>query len=379
MMARDYYDVLGVERSAAPAEIKRAYRRLAMEVHPDRNPGDPTAGERFKEATEAYEVLRDPDTRSRYDRFGHAGVRGSARGAEFDLSDALRAFMRDFGGFEEMFGRGRGPRGGRSQGPLRGSDAQMRMRVTLEEVAAGVEKTIRAKLLQTCETCAGRGSVSGAPAPCPLCGGRGEVRQSQRSIFGQFVSVQPCPRCQGEGTIVTDPCQDCDGEGRVRRERRIKVRIPAGVETGNYLTLRAEGNVGPRGGPPGDLLVVIEVKPHDVFERQGDEILLELSLSIPQAALGTTVEVPTLYGSATLPIPAGTQSGSVLPLPGRGIPRLGTAGDRGDQLIRVTVWIPTKLSADERRQLQLLAESENFVPPDGAKGFWRKMKAAFTA
>lgn len=375
MAPRDFYEVLGVERTASPEEIKRAYRRLAMQYHPDRNPDDVAAEEKFKEATEAYEILRDPDHRSRYDRFGHAGIRGAARGAsfhDFDLSDALRAFMRDFGGFEDLFG----PQRQRRRGPLGGSDVQMRLEVTLEEVAAGVDKTIRAKLLQRCETCGGKGTASGEPAPCPTCGGRGEVRQAQRSIFGQFVSVHPCPRCGGEGKIVTDPCRACDGEGRVREDRRIKVRIPPGVEAGNYLTLRGEGNVGPRGGPPGDLLVIIDVAEHSIFQRHGDDVVMELVIAFPQAALGAEVEVPTLGEPATLEITAGAQPGDVLRMPGRGIPHLGGKG-RGDQLVQLHVWVPTRLSPEERRNLEALAGSRNFQPPEGEKGFWRKMREAF--
>lgn len=377
MAERDYYDVLGVDRSASPEEIKRAYRRLAMEHHPDRNPADPEASEKFREASRAYEVLHDPEMRSRYDQFGHAGVGSTGAGfGDFDLSDALRAFMRDFGGFEDLFGRSRG-RGGRSRGPLRGSDVQTRLRVSLEEVAAGVEKTIRVKLLQRCDTCAGKGSASGEPATCPTCQGAGEVRQAQRSIFGQFVSVHVCPRCEGQGKVVTDPCKACGGEGRLREDRRIKVRIPAGVESGNYLTLRGEGNVGPRGGPHGDLLIVIEVEPHPLFERHGDDVLLDLGISFPQAALGAEIEVPTLNGPATLAVPPGTQSGDVLRLPGRGIPRLG-GGPTGDQLAQVSVWVPTRLSTEERRAIESLADAENFIPPKSGKGFWSKVREAFT-
>jgi molecular chaperone DnaJ len=348
-----------------------------MQYHPDRNPDDPDAGEKFREASRAYEILHDPETRTRYDQFGHAGVGGVGGGfADFDLSDALRAFMRDFGGFEDLFGRSRG-RGGRSRGPLRGSDVQTRLKVTLEEVATGIEKTLRVKLLQRCAVCGGRGSTTGEPETCPTCQGAGEVRQAQRSIFGQFVSLHVCPRCEGEGKVVTDPCRSCGGEGRAREEKRIKVRIPAGVESGNYLTLRREGNVGPRGGPQGDLLIVIEVEPHEVFERRGDDVLLELGVSFPQAALGAEIEVPTLNGTATLAVPPGTQSGEILRLAGRGIPRLG-GGARGDLLAQVSVWVPSRLSADERSALERLGESENFIPPKSGKGFWSKVREAFT-
>ncbi|MDX1623237.1 MAG: molecular chaperone DnaJ [Gemmatimonadota bacterium] len=384
MTPRDYYEVLGVERDATEDDIKRAYRKLAMENHPDRNPDDPEAEVRFKEATEAYEVLRDAEKRARYDRFGHAGVGGRSGGAyqEFDISDALRAFMRDFGGFEDLFGQGRrrrrGRGRGRSRGPLRGSDAQMKLEVTLPEVVEGVERTLRARLLRECEACDGKGSASGDPARCPTCGGRGEVQRAQRSIFGQFVSVRTCPRCEGEGTIITDPCRECGGEGRVREERRIKVRIPPGVESGNYLTLRGEGNAGPRGGPKGDLLIVVEVAEHELFERHGTDVVMDLSISFPQAALGDEIELPTLLDSATLRIPAGTQSGEILRIPGEGLPPLG-GGKRGDQLVQITVWVPDRLSGEEREHVEALAGSENLAPPEDERGFWRRMKEAFTA
>jgi molecular chaperone DnaJ len=378
MAERDYYEILGVDRVAPPEEIKRAYRRLAMQYHPDRNPDDPQALERFREATRAYEVLHNPDLRARYDQFGHAGVGSGPRGGfgDFDLSDALRAFMRDFGGFEDLFGRSRG-RGGRSRGPLRGSDVQTRLRVSLEEVATGVEKTLRVKLLQRCVVCGGKGTTEGEATTCPTCQGSGEMRQAQRSIFGQFVSVHVCPRCEGEGKVITDPCSACNGEGRTREDRRIKVRIPAGVESGNYLTLRGEGNAGPRGGPQGDLLIVIDVAPHETFQRSGDDVVFDLGISFPQAALGAEIEVPTLNGPATLAVPPGTQSGDVLRLSGRGIPRLG-GGARGDQLAQVSVYVPTRLSGDERRALEALSDAENFQPPRSGRGFWSKVKEAFT-
>lgn len=377
MTPRDYYEILDVDRDASQEEIKRAYRKVAMRYHPDRNPDDAEAESLFKEAAEAYEILRSPDQRSRYDQFGHAGVhRGAgAGGFHFDLGDALRAFMRDFGGFDDLFGA-RGRRGG-ARGPLRGSDVQIKMRVTLEEVSTGVERSIRAKLLQSCEECAARGTIDEEPTSCSACEGTGEIRQAQRSIFGQFVSVQPCPRCGGEGTVIVNPCDECGGEGRTRREQRIKVKIPAGVQTGNYLTLRGEGNAGPRGGPPGDLLVVIEETPHSVFERHGRDVVLAQGVSFPQAALGAEIEVPTLNGPQRLKVPAGTQSGTVLKLAGAGIPDVSGDG-RGDQLVQVAVFVPTRLSEEDRLHLEALAESENLDPPPGEKGFWRRMKETFT-
>ena len=379
-MSRDYYAVLGVGRDAAPEEIKRAYRRLAMRHHPDRNPEDAAAEARFKEATEAYEILKDPEKRATYDRFGHAGVRGGPAGPDgFDLSDALSAFMRDFGGFagfDELFGAANRARGAAAR---RGADVQVRLRLTLEEVAAGVEKTLTLPILDPCPDCDGTGSATRQRVSCPACGGRGEVRQARRSIFGQFVNVVECARCRGEGAVVERPCRTCGGEARVRREKRVKVRIPPGVATGNYLTLRGQGNVGSRSGLRGNVVVVLEVQEHELFRRDGDDVVLEQAISFPQAALGTTLTVPTLDGPAELAVPPGTQSGAVLALRGRGIPRL-SGGGRGDQRVRIRVWTPVKLSPEERRLLEQLAGHENQQPPAGARGsgLWEKMKEVFT-
>ncbi|HEY7460891.1 MAG TPA: molecular chaperone DnaJ [Gemmatimonadota bacterium] len=380
-MTRDYYEVLGVGREADAEEIKRAYRRLAMQHHPDRNPGDPRAEASFKEATEAYEVLRDPQKRSTYDRFGHAGMRGGfAGGADgFDLSDALRAFMRDFGGlgaFEELFGGGESRRA--ASGPRRGSDVQVRVRLSLEEVAAGAEKTLNLAILETCPACEGTGSETRERIRCPTCGGEGEIRQARRSIFGQFVNVTTCPRCGGSGRAVEKPCPACAGEGRQRKEKRVKVKIPPGVATGNYLTLRGQGNVGANGGPHGNVIVVVEVLDHEVFQRDDDDVLLEQTIPFTTAALGGPITVPTLEGPAELAVPAGTQSGQVLSLKGRGIPRLSAKG-RGDLRVHVRVWTPTKLSAEERRLLDELSRSENLKPPAARGTFWEKMKEVFSA
>ncbi len=378
-MPRDYYDVLGVSRGASPEELKRAYRQLAMAHHPDRNPHDSGAEARFKEATEAYEVLKDPQKRSAYDRYGHAGVRGGYGGADgFDLSDALQTFMRDFGGFagfEEIFGRSSRPR----PSSRRGNDLQVRVQLTLPEVATGVEKTLTLAVLEPCAACAATGSETGQRARCPECGGAGELRQARRSIFGQFVNVVTCPRCAGEGTVVERPCRTCGGDGRQRREKKVKVRIPPGVSTGNYLTLRGQGNVGPTGGGRGNVMVVVEVLEHEDFRREGDDVLLEHAISFSQAALGATVTIPTLEGPAELTIPPGTQSGTVLALRGKGIPHLSAKG-RGDLLVQVRVWTPVRLSPEERRLLEELAEFENQRPPSGARpGFWDKVKEVFSA
>lgn len=383
---RDYYEVLGVERSADGDTIKKAYRKLALQYHPDRNGGDKDAEDKFKEATEAYEVLRDTDKRGMYDRYGHAGVkRGGAGGggaaggfAGFGFEDALNIFMRDFGGgFEDLFGgrRGRG-------GAQKGKDLQVRVPITLHEVATGVRKSIRVRTLDPCDTCSGSGSADDSgPETCTTCQGAGQVRTVQRSVFGQFVSASVCPTCRGEGKIVKNPCKACNGDGRQRGERTIDVDIPAGVSTDNYLTLRGAGNAGPRGGPRGDVLAVIEVEDDARFEREGSDLSYELSLSFSQAALGVELEVPTVYGDEALRVPAGTQSGEVMVLRGKGLPHLG-GGGRGDQHVHVHVWTPTELSAEEQELFRKLAELEGPAPREGGrrgKGFWGRVKDAFAA
>lgn len=380
----DYYERLGVGRDADTDEIKKAYRRLAMEYHPDRNQGSTEAEARFKEVTEAYEVLRDPDKRSAYDRFGASGVRGAGgAGFEgFDFSDALEIFMRDFGGFggfEEVFGGRRGgPRGGRQ----RGQNLRVRLPLTLEEVARGVTKRIRVSVLEACDDCRGTGGAGGAePVPCSVCGGSGQERVAQRSVFGQFVSVTPCRRCGGEGRTVERPCPTCMGEGLVRREREVEVEVPAGVSSENYLTLRGSGNAGPRGGPPGDLLVLFDVADDPRFLRDGADLLLELRVTFAQAALGSEVEVPTVGEPARVTIPAGTQSGTVLRLRGLGLPDLNRRGS-GDLLVRVVLWTPERLSAEQEELFLRLRDLEE-APPSSAdaeerKGFWSRVKEAFT-
>ncbi len=390
MAKRDYYEILEVDRNATAEDIKKSYRRQAVKYHPDKNPGDKQAEEKFKEATEAYEVLRDPEKRAGYDRYGHAqpftggggggGAGGGYGGYSFDLNDALNAFMRDFGGFgfEDLFGGGGGGGRGRRGADARGRDLQVRLKLSLEEVAKGVEKTLKINLDQPCPDCGGAGTRNGKTSACPECHGTGQVRNVQRSIFGQFVSVGACGRCQGAGQVIEDPCPTCHGEGRVRKERKVKVKIPAGVSTGNYLTLRGQGNAGQRGGPAGDLIVLIEVEEHPDFERHGDDILYDLPISFSQAALGAEVEVPTLDGRARLTIPAGTQTGKILRMRGKGVPHLNSSG-RGDQLVRVTVWTPTRLSVRERELLEELATVESQSPPAAGRGFWKRMREAFSA
>jgi|SRR6267378_5917820 len=364
MARRDYYEVLGVAKGASEDEIKKAYRKLAFENHPDRNPGDKAAEQRFKEATEAYEVLRDREKRQRYDQFGHApapgsGPQGGVDFSGFDLADALRAFMRDFGGdaggFAEFFGGGGGARG-----PARGDDLQVRLRLTLEEIATGVEKKIRVKHLRTCATCKGRGGEG--ESTCPECRGRGQVRHVQQTIFGQFVNVGTCGRCGGSGHIVRDKCKTCGGEGAVPETETLAVKVPAGVASGNFIPLRGMGDAGPHGGPPGDLIVLIDEKPHPLFERSGDDLKIEVPIAIPTAVLGGKIEVPGINGSGVaVEVPAGTASGHVIRVRGRGLPNL--RGGHGDLLARIQVFIPNRVGAAERRLLEELGRSESVRPP----------------
>jgi molecular chaperone DnaJ len=372
----DFYVLLGVSREASETEIKKAYRKLAMEYHPDRNPSH-DAEARFKEITEAYEVLRDPEKRSAYDRYGKAGLGGGGFGFHHvDLSEALNIFMRDFGGlggFESIFGGRRARTDER-----RGQDIRVTVRLSLGEVALGAKKTVKLKSPERCTTCQGSGAKPGTKTTnCTTCGGSGEVRRAARSMFGQFISVSPCPTCGGEGVTVKDPCEVCRGEGRVRGERAVTVDIPAGVSTNNYLTLRGQGAAGLRNGPAGDLLVMLDIKEDDRFERQGNDLIYDLPLSFSQAALGGEHEVPTPYGSESLRIPGGTQPETVLRLRGRGLPILGQDG-KGDLLVRVHIWTPERLTQEQERLFRELANHEG-DPPKRAPGFWSKLKEALGA
>jgi molecular chaperone DnaJ len=375
MAKRDYYDVLGVDRNATTDEIKKAYRQHALRHHPDRNPGDKEAEEKFKEATEAYEVLRDSEKRSLYDQYGHAGVsgRGAAEGpgfgGGFDISDALRAFMRDFGGFDigDLFGGG--TRTATRQRQRAGNDLQVKVRLTLEEVATGVEKQIRVASRERCSECDGSGAARGSEAAtCEACGGSGQVRHVQRSIFGQFVNVTECHRCRGEGRVVKNPCRSCDGTGTRKGSETISVRIPAGVATGNYITVSGHGDAGERGGPRGNLYVIIDEIPHRIFERHGNDVLMDLPLTFTQLAMGTKTEVPTLDGTVVFKVPPGTPSHKIFRLKGRGIPRLNSYG-KGDQLVRVYAWVPTTLSDAEKKLLLDLDKSlSRKLPEPGSDG-----------
>jgi molecular chaperone DnaJ len=377
----DFYATLGVARNATDDDIKKAYRRLAMQYHPDRNNGSKEAEERFKEITEAYEILRDADKRAVYDRYGEAGLKGGGGMGGFhhvDLSEALGMFMREFGGFGglgDMFGSGR------SSGTVRnGADVKITVQLTLAEVATGIERKISAKLLDACDRCNATGAEPGSKTvTCPSCGGTGEVRRAQRSFFGQFVTVAPCPTCHGEGTTIPSPCKKCRGEGRVRGDRDMSVHIPPGVATGQYMTLRGVGNAGVRGGPRGDVHVLFEVAEDPRFERDGEDLYTEILITYPQLALGSEISVPTVSGSVSVHIPPGTQSGHVFHLRGRGLPRV-NAGGVGDLHVRVQVWTPDRVSDEERKLLERLREIQQTAPVDGrGKGFWAKMKEALGA
>lgn len=373
-MPRDYYDILGVDKNASEKELKKAYRKKAMKYHPDRNPDDPEAEKKFKEASEAYDVLSDPEKRRRYDQFGHAGLgedgsgrRGRGRGFH-DIEDIFDAFNDIFGGAR---GAGRGRQRSKRQRGRPGSDLRVTLPLTLEEIAEGTEKNLKLQKYLECEACGGSGAEGGLEgenyAMCPRCDGTGEIRQVSRSVFGQMVNVQPCPRCEGDGRIIKETCSECGGEGRMQGEETLTVNVPAGVMEGNYLTISGAGNAGRRGGPSGDLRIEIEEQSHEDFERDGLDIYYDLYLSFPDAALGTEVDVPTLEGRARLEVDPGVQAGKILRMRNRGLPDLEGTG-RGDQMIRVHVWTPRDLTGEERELLEELRTHGNFQPQPSEEG-----------
>jgi molecular chaperone DnaJ len=372
-MTADYYDVLGVSRSASEDEIKRAFRTLARQYHPDANPNDPTAAERFKEINEAYETLRDPERRRRYDMFGADGpgaAGGSPFGAgQFGLNDLFDAF---FGG-NDMFGGG----GARTADARRGQDAEMLLDLTLEEVVFGARKTLDLRMPVECTTCSGSGCAPGThPDRCPTCDGTGEVRQVRRSMLGQIITAAPCNACSGTGQIVPNPCETCRGVGRVDGSRTIDVDVPAGIEEGQRLRLTGRGPAGPRGGPAGDLYVVVRVASHPTLERRGDELWAHVPVSIVQATLGTHVELATLDGPHDLEVPPGTQHGTYIRVRGLGVTRL-RGGRRGDLVVEIAVEVPTRLTAEEAELLAQFAalRGEQVTPPH--EGLFSRIKSAF--
>ena len=372
----DYYETLGMARNATPDEIKRAYRQLALRHHPDRNDGSKDAEDRFKEVTRAYEVLRDPEQRSLYDRFGEQGLaRGAGSAQGFDFSDPLAIFMRDFGGLGDLFEMHTGRRG-RDRGPARGQSLRVRLPLTLKEVVHGAKRTLRVQALEPCDRCVASGAEPGtSPRTCGNCGGTGEERLVQRSVFGQMMSVHPCRVCRGQGQVIDSPCRRCHGEGHARGESEVEVEVPPGVSSENYITLRGRGNAGPRGGPRGDLVVLLEVEEDPRFVREGSQLISELPVTVSQAVLGDEVEVPTVDGSVRLNVPVGTHSGELLRLREQGLPELG-GRRRGDQLVRIVIWIPDHLTAEQERLYRQLREIEEPAPEqlEDRKGFWSRMK-----
>ena len=379
---RDFYEILGVPRNASPDEIKKAYRKMALQYHPDRNPNNKEAEDKFKEAAEAYEALSDPAKRQRFDQYGHEGMRGTDFHSYTDINDIFSNFGDIFGGsiFDDVFSGGRQQR--RRASGQAGSDLRVQLKLTLEEIATGVEKKIKIKKSKTCHTCSGSGANPGsAKTTCPHCGGTGELRQVSRSMFGQFVNITTCLHCGGEGQIIRDQCATCSGEGRESGETTVKVNVPAGVSEGNYIAMQGQGNAGRRGGPAGDIIVEFQELRHVHFVRNGDDIIYNALISFPEAVMGGDIEVPTLTGRSRVKIESGTMPGKILRMKEKGIQHLNSHG-KGDQLIRVQVWVPTKLNAREKELLKELSSSEHIVPSEeeknANKSFFEKARNAFS-
>lgn len=382
MTKRDYYEILEVSRSSSQDEIKKAYRKVAMKYHPDRNPGDKEAEEKFKEAAEAYEVLSDPDKRSQFDRFGHAGMRGAGGfgGGGMRMEDIFTNFGDIFGDdiFGSFFGGGQSQR--RPGQGVRGSNLRVKIRLNYQEIAHGVTKKIKVKKYISCPQCNGNGAKDkGSFQTCSTCGGSGQVRRVTQTFLGQMQTVTTCPTCNGEGSTITAKCGNCQGSGRVYGEETASVDIPAGVQQGMQLSMSGKGNAGERGGIPGDLIILIEEEPHPDLQRDGLNVAYDLYISIADAIFGTQLEVPTIDGRAKIKIPPGTQSGKIFRLRGKGFPSV-QSRDQGDQLIHVNVWTPQTLNTEEKAVFEQLRDSENIKPNPGKseKSFFEKVRDVFS-
>ncbi|MFM7079580.1 MAG: molecular chaperone DnaJ [Bacteroidota bacterium] len=379
MAKRDYYEILGVGKSANEGDIKKAYRQMALKYHPDKNPGDKEAEDKFKEAAEAYEVLSDADKRRRYDQYGHQGVGGAAGGGQhMNMEDIFSQFGDIFGGspFESFFG---GSTSGGRRYVNKGSNLRIKVKLTLSEIANGVEKKLKVSKKIACDACSGSGALNGSSfSKCSTCNGNGQVRRVTNTILGQMQTTTTCPSCQGEGQTITSKCKSCNGFGTMPGEDVISINIPPGVGEGMQVTVSGKGNAAERGGVPGDLLIVIEEAEDEQLKRDGNNLLYDLYISIPDAALGTSVEVPTVDGRAKIKIEPGTQPGKVLRLKGKGLPQLNSS-HKGDLLININVWTPQNLTSDEKKILSRLRESENFKPNPGKgeKSFFEKMREYF--
>jgi len=386
-MKRDFYEILGVSKTASSDEIKKAYRKVAMQYHPDRNPGDKASEEKFKEAAEAYEILNDADKKAQYDRFGHgafsSGRGGGYSGGGMNMDDIFSQFGDIFGdeGFGSFFGGGGGRRGSGSQSRgTRGSNLRVKLKMNFEEIAKGANKTIKVKKHVKCTTCQGSGAKDkNSLQTCGTCNGSGQVRRVQNTFLGQMQTVTTCPTCSGEGSTITSKCTSCKGDGRVYGEETVTIDIPAGVQEGMQLSISGKGNAGERGGAPGDLIVLIEEEPHSQLQRDGLNVAFELYISFPDAVFGTQVEVPTIDGRAKIKIPPGTQSGKIFRLKGKGFPHVNSY-EKGDQLIHVNIWTPQHVSDDEKKMLEKMQASEHFEPkPEkNEKSFFDKVREMFS-
>ena len=384
MAKRDYYEVLGVDKNVSAEDLKKAYRKLALKYHPDRNPGDKEAEEKFKEAAEAYDVLSNPDKKARYDQFGHAGLEGAGFGGQGmsmdDIFSSFGSIFSDFfgGGAGSFHFGGFGDSRGGAHTTSRGTNLRIKVKLTLEEIDQGVEKKIKVNKYVACKTCGGSGARGNGYETCSHCHGTGVVTEVRRSIFGQMQTQSSCPYCGGQGRIIKDKCHDCHGDGIVKSEEIITINIPAGVSDGMQLSMRGQGNAAPHGGVPGDLIIQVEEMPHDTFERQDNNLFYNAFVTFAEAAMGATIEIPTLSGKVRVKIEQGTPSGKVVRLRGKGLPDL-NGYSRGDLLVSINVWIPKTLNKEERAMLEELGKHPNFQPnpTKQERGFFDKMKDLF--